>query len=112
MARAHRLHGLALAAIGRAPQGPVLARAYRVATIPEFRGDPAVARIFQHARFLAALYFPSNFRGKLKMVAAVVDGPRPIRLHQNWVVGGGDQILVAPRSGENAGCGDKEDWRA
>jgi hypothetical protein len=71
----------------------VLARANRVATVPEFRGDAAVAGIFQHARFLAALDFPADFGGKLKMVAAVVDGPRAIRLHQNGVVRVGDQIV-------------------
>ena len=62
MPGAHGLHRLPLAAIRRAPQRPMLARAYRVATVPEFRRNPAITRIFNHAAFLAALNLPANFR--------------------------------------------------
>ena len=81
MAGSHGLHRLAFAAIRRAPERPIIARANRVAAIPEFSRDTAVARIFDHAAFFAALDLPADFRGKLEMVAAVVDGPGAIRFH-------------------------------
>ena len=109
---AHRLHRLALAAIGRAPKRPMIARADRVATIPEFGGDAAVAGILDHAAFLAALDFPADFGGKLKMIAAVVDRPRAIRLHQDCVVRVGDQVVVFPRAGIDADVGHANDRQA
>ena len=105
MACAHGLHGLAFAAIGRAPERPVIARTDCVATVPEFGGDAAVAGIFYHAAQLAAFYFPADFGGKLKMIAAIVNGPGAIGLHQDRVVGIGDQIVVTPRAGIDADIG-------
>src|SRR5271169_1823967 len=96
VARAHRLHGLALAAIRRAPERPVIARANGVATIPEFGGDAAVAGILDHAVFFAAFDLPADFGGELKVVAAIVDGPRAVGLHEDRVVGVGDQVVVFP----------------
>src|SRR5690242_7275547 len=71
----HGLHRLTLPTIWRAPERPILAPANRVARIPEFGGDSAVARVLQHAAALPGLDFPGNFRGKLKLIAAVIDGP-------------------------------------
>ena len=61
MPGAHRLHRLALAAIWRTPERPMLARANRIAAIPELSSNPAVARIFNHAAFFATLDLPPNF---------------------------------------------------
>ena len=93
---AHRLHGLAFAAIRRPPQRPMLARADCIAAIPELSGNSAVTGVFDHAAFFATLDLPSNFGRKLKMITPVVDGPRSIRLHQNRIVGIRYQIVVFP----------------
>src|SRR6202453_4596770 len=87
---AHGLHGLAFAAVGRPPKRPVIARADGVAAIPEFRGAAAVAGALNHAAFLAAFNLPTDFGGKLKLIAAIVDRPGTIRFHQDGVVGVGD----------------------
>src|ERR1017187_3797818 len=79
--RAHYLLGLALAAVGRAPQRPIIARADGVAAVPEFRGDSAVAGILDHAPLLPALNFPPDFGRKLEMIALVINGPGAIRFH-------------------------------
>jgi len=102
MSGAHGLHGLALAAIRSAPQRPVIARTNCITTIPEFRGYAAVAGMFDHAAFFAAFNFPADFSRKLKMVTAVVNGPRAIRFHVNRVVGIGYQVFVLPFAGMNA----------
>src|SRR5258706_3990563 len=112
MPGAHGLHRLTLAAVGRAPEGPVFARADGVATIPEFGGDAAVAGMCQHPRFLAALDLPGNFRGKLEMVALIVDGPGAVRLHQNGIVRIGDQVFVTPRARQNADIRHANDRQA
>src|SRR5580704_11190663 len=90
VAGAHGLHGLALAAIGRAPENPMVTRTDGVAGIPELGGDAAVAGIFEHARFFAAFDFPADFGGKLELVAAIVDGPGTVGFHEDGVVGVGD----------------------
>src|SRR6266704_318074 len=100
VARAHGLHGLAFSAIGRAPQRPVIEFANGVARIPELRCNSAVAGIFQHADLLAAFDLPADFRRKLKLVAAVIDGPGAICFHQDSVVSVGDQIVILPGTGE------------
>src|ERR1700733_10102082 len=109
---AHGLHGLAFAAVGRAPKCPIIARADSVATIPEFGGDAAVAGILDHAAFLAALYLPADFGGKLKMIAAVVDGPGTIGVHQDGVVGVGNQVVIFPGAGIDADVGHADDGQA
>src|SRR6516225_6136202 len=86
----HRLHGLALAARGNSPQCPVLQPTDGVTGIPELGGDAAVARVFEHARFPAALNFPADLGAKLEVVPAVVDGPTAVGFHVNPVVGIGD----------------------
>src|SRR5258708_26634362 len=100
MARPHGLHGLAFSAIGRAPKRPVAKFADRVARIPELGGDAAVAGILQHANFFSAFDFPADFSGKLKLVAAVVDGPGAICLPKDAVVSVGDEVVVVPLGGE------------
>src|SRR6266699_3040969 len=112
VARAHGLHGLAFSAIGRAPQRPVIEFANGVARIPELRCNSAVARIFQHADLLAAFDLPADFRRKLKLVAAVIDGPGAICLHQDSVVSVGDQIVIIPGTGKQADVGHSNDWQA
>src|ERR1700722_1345040 len=102
VACAHGLHGLAFAAIGRAPERPVIPRAYPLAAVPEFGGDAAVAGIFDHAAELAAFDLPADFRGKLKMIAAIVNGPGAIGFHEDRVVGIGDQVVVFPGAGIDA----------
>src|SRR5205814_7739022 len=93
VACAHGLHGLALSTIGRAPKRPVIELADGVAGIPELRSDAAVAWIFTHAHFLPAFDFPADFGRALKLVTTVVDGPGAIRLHQDSIVGVGDDIV-------------------
>ena len=61
MSGTHGLLRLAFAAVWRAPERPVIARADRVATVPELSRDTAVARIFDHAAFFAALDLPTEF---------------------------------------------------
>src|ERR1700722_8543889 len=96
MACTHGLHGLAFSAIGGAPERPIVARADCVAAIPEFGSDATIAGVLDHAALFPAFDFPSNFRRKLKMIAAVVDGPGTVRVHQDRVVGVSDQIVVLP----------------
>ena len=61
-----------------------------VATVPEFGGDAAIAGIFEHADFFSALNFPGDFGGKLKLIAAIVNGPGAIGFHPDAFVGAGD----------------------
>src|SRR5207247_7540940 len=96
VAGAHGLHRLALAAIRQAPQGPKLPPANRVAGVPEFRGDPPVARVLEHASPFAVLDFPADFRSELKVVAPIVNGPAPVGLKIDSVLGVGDERLERP----------------
>src|SRR5262249_12923829 len=81
MSRAHGLHRLPFAAVRRPPQRPIVKFANRVARIPEFGGDSAIAWILQHAHFFPALNLPADFGRKLKLVSPVINGPRPVRVH-------------------------------
>src|ERR1700674_1465073 len=90
----------------------MVAGANRVATIPEFSGDAAVAGIFDHARFFAASDLPADFGGELEMVAAVVNGPGAIGVHQYGVVGIGDEVVVLPGAGIEADVGHADDGEA
>ena len=92
MAGAHHLLGLALAAIGRTPQGPSIARADGVHGVPEIGGDAGVRRILEHAAESAVFDLPSDLAAKLKVVALVVDGPGAVGVHEDAVVGGGDEL--------------------
>src|SRR6266404_3477802 len=97
---------------GLCPQCPVIESADSITGIPELGGNTAVARIFQHADFLSAFDFPADFGGKLKLVTAVIDRPRAICLHENSVVGVGDQLVVVPGAGEQTDIGHSNDGEA
>ena len=97
MARAHYLLWLALATIRRAPESPLVAGADGVERIPKLSRDAGIRWIFQHADALAVLDLPADLAAELKVVTLVVDRPGAISLHQNAVIGGGDQLLEAQR---------------
>src|SRR3974390_493015 len=60
MAGSHRLLRLAFAAVGNAPQHPVIAVGDRRAGVPEFGADPAITRVLQHADALAVADLPAD----------------------------------------------------
>src|SRR5262250_3906544 len=78
MAGSHDLLGLSLAAIRRAPKGPFIAGTNRVHGVPEARRKAAIGRVLQHSHPFAVLDLPANLSPKLKVVALVVNGPRPV----------------------------------
>src|SRR5262245_60458686 len=98
MTGAHRLHRFALAAIRSAPQSPVFFIRNRIARFPKIRSDPAVSAILQQPATLAALDLVSDLGTELKIQAHVVDTPGAIRLHENPVVGIGDDVFEFPVS--------------
>ena len=55
------------------------------AGIPELSGDAAIGRVLQHAPSFTVANFPRDFATELEIVALVVDGPAPVRLHINGV---------------------------
>src|SRR5215471_17141155 len=61
VAGTHYLFGLALAAVGHAPESPMLAPGDGDARIPELRGNAAIAGILQHADALAIADLPADF---------------------------------------------------
>src|ERR1035438_9004229 len=86
VAGAHYLLGLAFAAVGDAPQGPVLGAGDGRAGVPELCGNAAIAGVLQHADALAVTHLPGDFAAELEMVALVVDGPTAIGLHVDGVI--------------------------
>src|SRR5690242_20115472 len=84
--RAHDLLGLALAAVGRAPERPVLRTRNRRTRVPELRADAAVTWILQHAHAFAVAYLPGDLATELKVVPLVVDGPALVGLHVDRMV--------------------------
>src|SRR5580658_7522519 len=89
----HHLLRLAFAAIRGSPERPLVTRTNRVQRVPEFRRDSRVGRILHHACSLAILDFPTDLAAELKVVALVVNRPRSIGLHQDPVIGRGNQLL-------------------
>src|SRR5579859_2624693 len=87
VARTHHLFRLPLAAVRRAPQGPVLRTGNGRAGVPEFGRDAAVAGVFQHADALTVPDLPADLAPELKVVAFVVDRPALVGLHVNPVIG-------------------------
>ncbi len=83
-----------------------------VAGIPELRGDAAVAGIFEHADLFSAFDLPADFGGKLKLVAAVVDGPGAVCLHEDAILSVGDEIAVVPGAGEQTDVGHSNNGQA
>src|SRR6476469_2721940 len=112
MPGSHRLHGLALAAVGSAPQRPVVTRADGVHGVPELRGYSRIRRIFEHAPQPAAFDLPPDLTAKLEVVALVVDRPRSVGLHEDAVVSAGDQLVKRQRifSWQNADVGHADEW--
>src|ERR1700682_5465837 len=68
VAGAHHLLGLPFAAVGYAPQGPMVAPGDGRAGIPELRRNAAIAGVLQHAHALAAADLPADFTAELKVV--------------------------------------------
>src|SRR5882724_4069091 len=71
VARAHYLLRLALSAVRRAPQCPMLGTGDGGAGIPEFRADAAVARILEHPQALAVADLPGDLAAELEVVALI-----------------------------------------
>src|SRR5512143_3614798 len=111
VAGAHGLHGLSLAAVGRAPERPVVAGADGIPGIPELGGDAGIRGVLEHAAELAALDLPSDLGAELEVVALVVDGPGTVGLHINAAVGTGNELLEAERlfAGQDADVGHADD---
>src|SRR5688500_20287632 len=87
------LPGLPLAAVGRAPEGPLRLVAEHVQALPELRTDPGVRRILDHPPALALADLPADLAAELEVQALVVDGPRAIRVDIDAVVGRRDHLL-------------------
>src|SRR5205085_1421757 len=112
MSRSHHLLGLAFAAIGHAPQRPVLAARDGRAGIPELRRNPAVAWVFQHAHAAPVANLPARLAAELKVVALVVDRPAPVGLHVNGMVHVEDLIeRLFARLQANVGHADQRQAR-
>src|SRR5215470_8409286 len=94
---AHGLHGLAFAAVGRAPQRPLVARADRFHGVPEFGGDPGIRRILEHPSQLAALDVPADFAAELEVIALIVNRPGAVGLHVDAVVNARDEMYPVNR---------------
>src|SRR5690242_17798445 len=95
--RAHGLHGLALAAVRRSPQRPLVAGADGIHGIPELCCDSGIRWILQHAPQLAALDLPANLGAELEVVALVVNGPGAVSLHEDAFIRVGDELLEGER---------------
>src|SRR5260370_31492644 len=78
---ADHLLRLAFAAVGHAPEDPMIAIGDGGAGIPELGGDPAVGWILEHPHAPAVANLPGDLAAELKVVALVVDGPAPVGLH-------------------------------
>src|SRR5437762_11574711 len=87
------LLGLAFAAIGNAPEHPLLAIGDGFARIPELGRDAAVGGILQHAYTLAVADLPGYLTSELEIVAFVVDGPALIRLHVDGVIDSAEYLI-------------------
>ena len=97
MSGADDLLGLAFAAVGCAPERPLVAGTDGVHRVPEFCRDAGVRRVLQHAGTLAVLDLPTDLAAELKVVALVIDRPTFVRLHVNSVAGIGDELVERER---------------
>src|SRR5437763_7387735 len=111
VACAHYLLRLSLAAIWSPPQGPLIAGTDRIHRVPEPGCESAVGRILQHAHALAIFDFPANLGAELEVVTLVVNGPRPVGLKQNCVIGGSNELLECQRllAGQNTDISHPDD---
>src|ERR1700733_792368 len=109
MAGADHLLGLSLAAIGNAPQHPVIAIRNGGAGIPKLGGDATVSRILEHANAFAIFDLPGDLATELEVVALVVDGPTPIGLHVNRVADAGENFIERLLAGQQADVGHADE---
>src|SRR5579862_609046 len=112
VARAHHLLRLPLAAVGRTPQCPMLGTGDGCARIPEFRGDPAVAGILEHADALAAADLPADLAAELEVVALVVDRPAAVSFHVDPMVGAAEDFVERLPAGSQAHIGHADQRQA
>src|SRR5262249_18050110 len=96
---ADNLRGLALTAIGRAPQTPMFFVRDRVAGIPELRRDAAVGAVSKQLPQLPFLYFVSALRAELEIEAHIIDAPGPIRVHEHAFICVCDDVVQFPIAG-------------
>src|SRR3954447_19306761 len=87
------LDGLTLTAVRRAPEGPFVAAADHVHRAPEARADGRVRRVLEQPGSFAALDLPPDLAAELEVQPLVVDGPRPVGVHEDPVIGGGHHLL-------------------
>ena len=73
MSRTHHLLRLPFAAVGRSPQGPLIARADSVQRIPELSSNSGIGAVLQHAGAFTILDLPTNLGSELEVIALVVD---------------------------------------
>src|SRR6478672_8628638 len=113
MSRAHHLLRLPFAAMRSPPEHPFVARANRIHRIPEFRSNPAVGGVSQHASALAIFNFPSNLAAELEVVTFVINRPGTIGLHVDPLVGGSNKLLACQRllPRQNADIGHSDNWQ-
>src|SRR5579872_1427383 len=109
MAGSHHLLGLALSAIGRAPECPVLRACDGGAGVPEFRADAAIAGVLQHSRALAVANLPGDLTAELKVVALVIDGPALVGLHIDGVVHAAENFVDGLGAGLEADVGHADE---
>ena len=99
------LAGLALAAVRRAPERPLVGPAEHVHRRPEPRADAGVGRVAQHPAALAVLDLPADLAAELEVQPLVVDRPRAVGVHVDPVVGRGDHLLERVSPGQQADVG-------
>ncbi len=99
------LDRLALAAVGGAPEHPLVGAAHHVHRRPEPRADARVGGVAQHLAELAVLDLPRDLAAELEVEALVVDRPRAVRVHVDAVVGGGDHLLERAVARQEADVG-------
>src|ERR1017187_4949420 len=112
MAGAHDLLRLPLAAVGCAPEHPVLGSGDVRAGVPELRRDAAVARILQHADALAVPDLPADLAAELEVVALVVDGPAPVGLHIYGMIDAAEDLVERLLAGAQADIGHADERHA
>src|SRR5690606_30989490 len=93
MADADGLVGFAFAAGGRAQHLDRGRIPQRFQVAPESSRDAAIVRVLHHTAQRAVLDDPRALAAELKLVAAVVDGPRDVRFHDDAVFDLADEVF-------------------
>src|ERR1022692_4363801 len=112
VAGTHDLLRLPLAAVGRAPQDPVLGAGDGRAGVPELRRDAAVAGILQHPDALAVADLPAHLAAELEFVALVVDGPAPVGLHIYGMIDAAEDLVERLLAGAQVDIGHADERHA